>query len=210
MKKTERHEDRRDVPPITGVVLAGGRGRRMGGLDKGLVPLHGRPIVSHVLARLAPQVDDVLVSANRNRDRYEAFGHPVISDPDASYAGPLAGLLSALVTAKHGWVITVPCDSPALPSDLVVRLWAGLRSTGSRLAIARTGTRIHPVFCLCPTSLADDLAAFLSRGGRAFRDWIAALDCVEVPFDDVPDAFDNINTPEDLARREGIARHPGD
>lgn len=178
----------------------------MGGVDKGLVTLGGRPIVAHVLARLAPQVDEILVNANRNLDTYSAFGCRVFPDLNPGYAGPLEGLRSALAAARHAWVVTVPCDSPGLPLDLVDRLWRARVRAGSDIAVARTGTQVHPVFCLCPTSLADNLAAFLGTGERKFLAWTAHLHCVEVAFDDVPEAFENINTREDLARRAGPPR----
>lgn len=193
-------------PLITGLVLAGGQGRRMGGADKGLLDLEGRPLIEHVLRRFAPQVDEVLVSANRNRDRYEAMGHRVVADADGAYNGPLAGLLAGLAAAQHDWVVTVPCDTPDLPVDLVARLWAGLDAAQARVAIARTGVQVHPVFWLGPVSLAANLADFLARGGRSFRDWLAPLDCVEVSFDEAESAFANVNTREDLSAREARTR----
>ena len=111
---------------VTGIVLAGGMGRRMGGVDKGLVPLAGRPLVAHVLERLAPQAGAIIVNANQNRDRYAAYGHPVVADEVGGFAGPLAGLHAGMTAATTPYVVTVPCDSPFLPGDLVARLAAGL------------------------------------------------------------------------------------
>ena len=184
---------------ITGVVLAGGQGRRMGGVDKGLVELDGRPLVAWVLERLAPQVGALLINANQNAQRYEAFGHPVIGDAVGGFAGPLAGLHAALAAARTAWVVTVPCDSPFLPRDLVARLAAAAASAQAALAVARTFDQPHPVFALVRADVAAHLSAFLSGGGRKIDAWYATLAVVEVPFDDEADAFRNINTAAELA-----------
>ena len=190
---------------ITGIVLAGGQGRRMGGVDKGLKPLRGRPMVQWVLERLAPQVAEVLINANQNLDAYAAFGHRVVSDGIGGFAGPLAGLQRGLAEASHDQVVTVPCDSPFLPLDLVARLHSELERTESDLAVAKTGDQPHPVFCLCHRNLLPHLTAFLAGGGRKIDAWYAALKVVEVPFDDEVDAFSNINTREELAAFESGA-----
>jgi molybdopterin-guanine dinucleotide biosynthesis protein A len=184
---------------VTGVVLAGGQGRRMGGVDKGLVDLAGAPMVAHVLARLAPQVGDVLINANQNLDRYRAFGQPVVEDAVGGFAGPLAGLHAGLTCAGGELVVTVPCDSPFLPLDLVHRLRAALDREGAQLAVAKTFDQPHPVFALVRRDLLPNLAAFLAAGGRKIDAWYAALQIVEVPFDDEADAFRNINTADELA-----------
>lgn len=183
---------------ITGVVLAGGLGRRMGGVDKGLKPLRGKPMVQWVIARFAPQVDELLINANQNPDTYAAFGHRVIPDAIGGYAGPLAGLHRGLTEARHDLVATVPCDSPFLPHDLVPRLHSALERGGADLAVARTGEQPHPVFCLCRRGVLGSLSAFLDAGGRKIDAWYASLNVVEVPFDDEPDAFSNINTEAEL------------
>ena len=183
---------------ITGVVLAGGQGRRMGGVDKGLKVLRGKPMAQWVIERLAPQVGEVLINANQNLDEYRAFGHRVIPDAISGYAGPLAGLHRGLTEAQHDLIATVPCDSPFLPVDLVARLHAALETADATLAVARTGTQAHPVFCLCRRSVLPGLAAFLESGGRKIDAWYAALTVVEVPFDDAPNAFSNINTEAEL------------
>jgi molybdenum cofactor guanylyltransferase len=188
---------------ITGVVLAGGQGRRMGGVDKGLRPLRGRPMVAWVIERLQPQVDEVLINANQNLDRYAAFGHRVIPDAIGGFAGPLAGLQRGLTEAAHGLVLTVPCDSPFLPADLAARLATSLDRERADLAVARTGDQPHPVFCLCRRSVLPGLTAFLEGGGRKIDAWYAALRVVEVAFDDQAEAFRNINTREELAAAEG-------
>ena len=183
---------------ITGVILAGGLGRRMGGVDKGLTPLRGKPMVQWVIERFAPQVDEVLVNANQNLDVYAAFGHRVIPDHIVGYAGPLAGLHRGLSEARYDLIATSPCDSPFLPDDLVARLVAALRSADADLAVARTGSQAHPVFCVCRKSVLPGLTAFLDNGGRKIDAWYSALKCVEVPFDDEAAAFSNINTETEL------------
>ena len=181
---------------ITGIVLAGGKGRRMGGVDKGLQLLHGKPMVAHALARLTPQVAEIVINANQNLESYAAFGHRVVRDEVGGFAGPLAGLHAGLKAASHPLVVSVPCDSPFLPADLVSRLVKGLG--GNQLAVARTGSQPHPVFALMKREVRESLEAFLASGGRKIDAWYAALKVVEVPFDDEADAFRNINTLEEL------------
>lgn len=183
---------------VTGVILAGGMGRRMGGADKGLVELNGRPMVSQVIARLGPQVAELLINANRNAEQYASFGYRVIADVVGGFAGPLAGLERGLSEARHDLVVTAPCDSPFLPHDLVRRLLGAIDNGATDLAVARTGSQPHPVFCLCRRSLHPHLSAFLSAGGRKIDAWYATLKVAEVAFDDQPDAFSNINTRAEL------------
>jgi molybdopterin-guanine dinucleotide biosynthesis protein A len=184
---------------ITGLILAGGRGQRMGGVDKGLQRLRGKPMVQWVLERLAPQVDEVLINANQNVASYAVLGCRVVSDTVGGFAGPLAGLQSGLSQARHELVVTVPCDSPFLPLDLVARLHRTLDAANGDLAVARTGRQAHPVFCLCRRTLLPHLTAFLAGGGRKIDAWYGALRVAEAPFDDEAEAFANINTPEELA-----------
>ena len=183
---------------VTGVVLAGGQGRRMGSIDKGLVLLQGRPMIQHVLERLRPQVDEILINANQHRADYEAFGHAVFPDAITGFAGPLAGLQVGLAQAKRPLVATVPCDSPFLPADLVARLAAALEARGADLAVARTFEQPHPVFALVRRTVLPHLTRFLEDGGRKIDAWYATLSTVEVAFDDEADAFRNINTPDEL------------
>lgn len=187
---------------ITGVVLAGGLGRRMGGVDKGLQLLNGRPLVRYVINRLAPQVDELLINANQNGERYASFGHRVVPDQIPDFAGPLAGLHAALSAAAYPLVATAPCDSPFLPADLVFRLFSALTTSDADLAVARTFDQPHPVFCLCRRTVLPHLSEFLAAGGRKFEHWYATLKAVEVAFDDEADAFANINTRDDLGRFE--------
>jgi molybdopterin-guanine dinucleotide biosynthesis protein A len=189
-----------DGADITGVVLAGGQGRRMGNVDKGFVDLDGRPLVAHVIGRLAPQVATLVINANRNADRYAEFGYPVVADAIGGYAGPLAGLHAGLSAAKTPFVVTSPCDSPFLPADLVARLGAAFDARRIDIAVARTFDQPHPVFALVRRSLLPDLAQFLDRGGRKIDAWYASLPTAEVRFDDEADAFRNINTPAELAQ----------
>ena len=189
-------------PAITGLVLAGGMGRRMGSVDKGLLELHGRPLAAWVIERLRPQVDHLLISANQNIERYAAFGHRVVEDDIPGYAGPLAGLHAGLTAATTPLIATAPCDSPFLPDDLVFRLLAALTASGAGLAVARTFDQPHPVFSLCRREVLPSLTHFLSAGERKVHRWHATLEVVEVAFDDEAGAFENINTHEELGRFE--------
>jgi len=190
---------------VTGLVLAGGQGRRMGSVDKGLVLLQGQPMVRHVIERFAPQVDEMLINANRSIAEYEAFGYPVIRDQIDGFAGPLAGLQAGLMHAEHPLVATVPCDSPFLPLDLVARLQKNLEAQNADLAVARTMDQPHPVFALVRRSLLPHLASFLQAGGRKIDAWYASLKAIEVAFDDKADAFRNINTAEELKQADVAA-----
>jgi molybdenum cofactor guanylyltransferase len=186
--------------------LAGGQGRRMGGVDKGLRELRGKPMVAWVLQRFAPQVDEILINANQNVAVYSRFGYRVIEDEIGGFAGPLAGLQRGLATASHPLVATVPCDSPFLPHDLIARLRAALVAAQSQLAVVKTGAQPHPVFCLCRREVLPHLNAFLASGGRKIDAWYASLDVTVVSFDDEPQAFDNINTAAELAAAENALR----
>ena len=194
--------DLRDTLRVTGLILAGGQGRRMGGVDKGLQSLRGRPLVAWVLDRLKPQVTEVIVNANQNQAEYAQLGCRVVGDEIGGFAGPLAGLHAGLKANVHPFLVTVPCDSPFLPPDLVARLHAALVANHADLAVAKTGDQPHPVFALVRESLAAHLEQFLAGGGRKIDAWYAALKVVEVPFDDEPEAFSNINTPAELAEHE--------
>jgi len=191
---------------ITGLVLAGGQGRRMGMVDKGLVDLDGKPLVAHVLARLAPQVGALIVNANRNAERYAALGHPVVGDAIGGFAGPLAGLHAGLSAATTPFVATVPCDSPFLPADLVARLAGAFEAKALDIAVARTFDQPHPVFALVRRDVLPHLARFLEQGRRKIDAWYASLRLAEVAFDDEADAFRNINTPQELAASAVAAR----
>lgn len=185
---------------VSGIVLAGGQGRRMGGVDKGLQILRGKPLVAWVIERLAPQVSEVLINANQNPEAYARFGYRVVPDTIGGFAGPLAGLHAGLAAASQPLAVTVPCDSPFLPHDLVARLRAALDQNSADLAVAKTGDQPHPVFSLVRCGVRDNLEKFLAGGGRKIDAWYAALEVVEVAFDDEAEAFANINTLEELKK----------
>lgn len=215
MKTSADQRDMSDLPmtdavpgaaQITGIVLAGGQGRRMGGVDKGLQSFRGKPMVQWVLERLQPQVGELLINANQNLQRYRAFGFEVVADEVGGFAGPLAGLHRGMMAAHQPWVATVPCDSPFLPADLVERLAAPFADPGVDLAVARTGHQPHPVFCLAHRRRLPHLEAYLGSGGRKIDAWYATLRVVEVAFDDEADAFGNFNTLEELQAAERSPR----
>ena len=187
---------------ITGLILAGGRGSRMGSVDKGLQAFRGRPMIAHVLERFAPQVDEILINANRSLDEYAAFGHRVVPDAIDGFAGPLAGLHIGMAHATHPLVATVPCDSPFLQADLIARLSTAMQQHGADLAVAKTFDQPHPVFCLTRASLAPHIQAYQASGQRQNDKCYATHKVVEVPFDDQEAAFSNINTVEELKSLE--------
>lgn len=198
-----------DPQQITGLILAGGRGSRMGQVDKGLQVLRGIPMAMHVRNRLAPQVGELIINANQNLSEYAALGAPVWPDQIEGYAGPLAGLQAGLTHCQTPYLVSAPCDSPFLPLDLVERLALALSNADADLAVASTlemqeGTlrkQAHPVFSLMKTSLLLHLDAFLQNGGRKVDAWYASLKVVEVNFEDSA-AFRNINTLDDLRQFE--------
>jgi len=190
------------VESITGLVLAGGLGRRMGGEDKGLMSLAGRPMVAYVLERLRPQVGTLLVSANRNVERYAAFGYPAIIDAIGGYLGPLAGVLTALQRCTTEFLVTAPCDAPLVAPDLVARLYAACAAAGADLAVASDGEHRQPVFLLARASLAPSLEAYIAGGGRKVDAWLGQLRAVDADFSDRPDTFVNVNDPGERQRVE--------
>ena len=240
---------------ITGLILAGGQARRMGGQDKGLIPLAGRPLIAWVIAALTPQVGRILISANRNQAAYAAFGHPVIGDEAvgaelAGFQGPLAGIAAAMTRMETPWLLTLPCDAPLAPADLAPRLAASLnhgptrsiegvnsaadagrfrggaggggtrgnlsQSTTSHahipvtdnppgdLAVVWDGARRHPVHALLSRSLLPDLLAYLTAGERRLEVWQARHRLAIADFSDCPEAFINLNSPEDIQRLESL------
>ena len=186
------------VPSVTGLILAGGKGSRMGGVDKGLQPFRGKRLVDHVYERLVPQVGGVIINANQNQEAYRSLGVRVVSDAISGFAGPLAGMHAGLSVSKRPFLASVPCDSPFLPADLIERLYARIEETGAELAVAKTGEQPHPVFSLMRRGVLDHLGDFLKGGGRKIDAWYASLAVVEVAFDDEAQAFSNINTLEEL------------
>ena len=193
---------------VTGLILAGGRGSRMGGTDKGLQPLRGMPMAMHVLWRLAPQVVDVVINANRNLGAYEGFGRTVVPDASADFQGPLAGMLAGLPYCETEWMMVVPCDTPHLPSDLVARLLEAAERVDAPVAMPVTveadGRRqTHPVFLLVRGDLYESLSVFMQNGGRKIDAWTGSIGAIEVPFDD-PAAFFNANTLAELNHLEQV------
>lgn len=193
-----------DRTGITGVALAGGRGRRMGGADKGLLEFRGRPLVAYALEALGAVAGPVLVSANRNQDAYGRFGYPVLPDLDGGFEGPLAGLLAAMRAADTPYVLTAPCDAPLMNGPLLARLPATLAVAGAELCAAHDGERLHPVFLLAERRLADDLAAYLAAGQRKVDTWLQRHRLALADFADCPEALANLNQPDDLAALDAI------
>lgn len=189
---------------ITGMILAGGEGRRMGGRDKGLEPFAGLPLVAHVAKRLEGRVAELLINANRNSDGYAPFANRVIEDAEGGFKGPLMGIYSGLRAAKTPWLLVAPCDSPSLPNDLVPRMLAGIMTESGEqdIAVAFDGERLHPVVVLLRTSLADDLADALAQGERKIDRWFARHAWCKVDMSDCPEAFANLNTEEEKHRLE--------
>ena len=190
---------------ITGLILCGGRGSRMGGVDKGLQPYQGMPLAMHALMRLAPQVGEMMINANRNLAAYESMGVPVWPDLVADYPGPLAGWLAGLERCETRYMLTVPCDTPGFPADLVARLSEALAREGAEIAMAATledgRVQVQPVFCLVDAMLLESLAAYLKSGERKIDRWTAQHRCATVVFDDA-DAFFNANTLAELQALE--------
>lgn len=188
---------------ITGAILAGGQARRMGGADKGLIALHGKPLITYVIDTIKPQVGNLIINANRNLDQYNTFGYPVIQDALPGQAGPLAGMASALLAAETDYVLIVPCDSPYLPHDLAARLATALTQAHAEIAMAHDGTRMQPVVALLQRDLANNLAGdmlqSIQRGHNKTERWMTSRRLALADFSDQPQAFKNINTTEDIA-----------
>ena len=172
----------------------------MGGEDKGLIELDGRPLVTHVLAAIAPQVDAILINANRNDTAYRALGHPVIADDLDGFQGPLAGFAAAMATVSTRYLVTLPCDAPRLPTDYVERMASALSGAAARIAVAHDGDRLQPVHALLDTGLRDDLLGYLAGGDRKIDLWYARHPWVQVDFSDAAGLFHNINTPDERDR----------
>lgn len=187
---------------VTGLVLAGGQARRMGGDDKGLVPVAGRPMVEHVIGALRPQVGPILISANRNLERYARYGYRVIADDLGGYQGPLAGVAAALGQCMSEFLVTVPCDAPLLPPDLVARLLAARGAGDADAAVVHDGQRVQPVFLLLHSRVAPSLAAYLESGGRRVDAWLGQLRTAVADFSDEAAAFINVNDPDERRAME--------
>ena len=188
---------------ITGVVLAGGRATRMGGSDKGLIEVRGRPMVGYVAAALRPRVGSLMVSANRNPERYAAICEcPIVSDRVSGYAGPLAGMASAMEASATRYLLAAPCDSPLVAPELGPRLYRALLAEDAEISVAHDGTRMQPVFVLLRRELLVDCLAYLEAGERKIDTWYLSHRLAQADLSEFPDMFLNINTPEDRARIE--------
>ena len=183
---------------VTGVILAGGRATRMGGEDKGLILLQDRPMIQWVLDRLLPQVANILISANRNEAQYAAFGHAVVADTDADFRGPLAGIAAALARVDTPWLVSVPCDSPLIPRDLVGRLHYRVLREGAKVGVVHDGHRLQPAFTFIHRDLFADLVSYLNDGERKVDRWLQRHNLRPVDFSDHQEMFLNVNTPADL------------
>ncbi|RLA38106.1 MAG: molybdenum cofactor guanylyltransferase [Gammaproteobacteria bacterium] len=190
---------------VTGLILAGGQARRMGGEDKGLIELCGQPMIAHALAALAPQVDSLLINANRHLDRYQVcgdrYGAGVVSDTLEGYQGPLAGIARGLAACTTEYLVCVPCDSPLVSAELVARLEAARQVADAEISVAFCG-RLQPVFALLPTSLLPSLEIYLAAGDRKIDRWYHQHRVAEADFSDRPEQFLNVNTPEEHAELE--------
>ncbi len=184
---------------FTGVILAGGQASRMGGEDKGLIEMNRVPMVKYVLDAITPQVGRVIINANRNYERYAAYGWPVIKDEFEGYHGPLAGMASSMRRVKTPYMVTAPCDSPFVPVDMVYRLYSELMDKKADISVAHDGKRIQPVFVLLRTSLLDSLLDFLNNGERKIDKWFERHTLAVTDFSDKPDTFININDRDELA-----------
>jgi molybdenum cofactor guanylyltransferase len=186
---------------ITGLIIAGGKSTRMGGKNKALRMLNGKPMIEWVIDRLRPQVANVVINANSDCATFAAFGYPVVTDTIQNHQGPLAGLHAAMAGATTPLIACVPCDAPLLPMDLVARLHSAL--TDAEIAVAKTPASLQPTFLLCRTTLRQSIEEYLAEGKYALRHWIVRHRCVEVRFSD-EEAFANINTPSDIQNAEAM------
>lgn len=193
---------------ISALVLAGGRGQRMGGVDKGLQPLQGQPLVCHALQRLSAEITPIRINANRNHAQYQALGFEVIEDELDDFQGPLAGMASGLRHCPTPWMLVIPCDSPQLPLDLANRLYQAVNTEQSELAVAHDGQRLQPVVALLHRSLLPSLEAFLAGGDRKIDLWYTQHKMSRVDFSDQPEAFLNINTLQEKAALEAETPTP--
>ena len=187
---------------ISAIILSGGRATRMNGVDKGLVTLLNKPLITHVIERLKPQVDEIFINANREIVQYEAFGLPILQDENEEFIGPLAGFSLGLRHAKHDYVLTVPCDSPLLPLDLLERLYSSMAASRMDIACASSDGNTHPVFCLMKKNVLPSLQAYIESGQRKVSAWQKSQKYIEVDFSDCSEAFTNLNTFEDLVALE--------
>lgn len=195
-------ETTQPLPSVTAVVLAGGQGQRMGGEDKGWVQFNGRPMIHHVLEHITPQVDAVLINANRTREAYESLGFPVVEDLEAGFHGPLMGMLTGLTHAKTDWVLFVPCDTPLLPENIAAKLLTSVQENRVDIAVVHDGERLQPVISVVNRRLLPSLQNWLNEGKRKIDRWYMQHAMVVVPFDAPEEVFMNLNTPEEVQALE--------
>ncbi|MCB1790845.1 MAG: molybdenum cofactor guanylyltransferase [Gammaproteobacteria bacterium] len=195
---------------ITALILAGGKSRRMGGRDKGLLPFDGGILIGRVIEQVRPQVGAILISANRHQNEYAQFGCPVLTDPLDDFQGPLAGFLAGLQHQRTDWLLTLPCDGPVVVPDLAARLAAGC-SEGIEIAVAHDGSRLQPVYTLMHRDVLPGLQQAIAEGERKIDRWFPRQRWVSVDFSDAPEQFANINTPDDYARigEHALSEEPG-
>ncbi len=186
------------VEDITAVILAGGKARRMGGEDKGLIDLHGRPLLDYIISAVWPQAGHILINANRNLDRYREFGYPVVADIMGDFFGPLAGMASGMQASNTPYILTLPCDSPYVPASLTERLYRAMVAADAEISVAHDGERLQPVFALLHCELLPGLQEYLEGGGRKIDTWYDRQRLAYADFSDLPDTFLNLNSPEDL------------
>lgn len=187
---------------ITGVVLAGGRARRMGGDDKGLIQFKGRPLISFALSALSTVTHEIVINANRNHSVYRKLGYPVIADPTDAFEGPLAGILGVMQYCQTPYLLSVPCDCPMMGGNSLQRMVGALHRQRADCFAAYDGERLHPVFLLLDCRLLESLEDYLKSGQRKIDTWLYTHHFERVDFRDQPEIFRNINTPEDLASLE--------
>lgn len=190
---------------VAALILAGGKASRMGGLDKGLVLFQQQPLITHVIKRITPQVNDIAINANRNREAYKRFGYPVLSDEIHGFAGPLAGIHAGLKWTKSEYLLTIPCDTPFFPDNLSQTLLTALQKAMANIAIATSNGKDYPVICLCRKAVLPSLELYLHQGGRKVSTWQQQQAHIYVDFSDNLNTFANINSPEELATLEAVS-----
>ncbi|PHS24836.1 MAG: molybdenum cofactor guanylyltransferase [Methylophaga sp.] len=195
-------------PSITGVILAGGKARRMGGQDKGLIAFNNKPLIRHVIDIMMPQIDDLIINANRNIELYQNFGYAVIADSLDDFCGPLAGMLSAMQFVDSDYILTAPCDAPMISPQYRQRMMETLLNEQADIAVASDGDRLQPVFSLIPTRLQHDLAQYLAKGDRKIDRWFEQYKLAVVDFSDQPESFANFNCFDDIEAHQKTVSSP--
>ena len=191
-------------PSITAIILAGGKARRMGGEDKGLILFNHKPLIQHVINALKPQLNTIIINANRNIELYQNFGYPVVSDSLEGFFGPLAGMLSAMQSVDSDYILTAPCDAPMISPQYRQRMMETLLHQQADIAVAFDGERLQPVFSLIPTHLQHDLAQYLAQSDRKIDLWFEQYKLAVVDFSDQPESFANVNTPDDISNHQKV------